>query len=101
MANSFASLSAAFAWGTLAFGIVAFLAALGWGYFIRHWAKEEARKAAKEEVELVAEGIMNEWLTTTGMALLRQASQMSQPATANGQADVANEIAANADDPES
>lgn len=50
MAASFASLSNAFAWGSLILALVAFLAAFAWGRIITARAEREAREMAEAEV---------------------------------------------------
>jgi hypothetical protein len=94
LATAFGALAAAFT-------VVAILIALGtifvgiqWGKTIAREAKDEAAKAARDEVGRLAEPIIDRWLTTEGVAALRQAAQMTQPAGAD---DAANEIAKNVD----
>lgn len=51
MANSFASLSAAFAWGSLILALVAVFAAFAWGRVVTARAEREAREMAETEVK--------------------------------------------------
>jgi len=60
MANSFASLSNAFAWGSLLLALFAALAAIGWGYVVKVWAEEEAERSVKK------------WLEEEALPLLRR-----------------------------
>ena len=60
MAVSFASLSNAFAWGAIFLAFIAVVAAVGWGFLVRHWAEREARAEAAECVKR----LMDKWLPT-------------------------------------
>ena len=64
LANSFASLGSAFAWGALVFALIALLGGVTWGYLVREQAKEEAKRCAEEAVR--------EWLEKQAPALVRQ-----------------------------
>jgi hypothetical protein len=80
LANSFASLSAAFAWGTLFLGLVAVLAAIGWGVLVRVWAEREARKEAAECVKR----LMDKWLVEEAPQIVRKHVELLQNASLGG-----------------
>jgi hypothetical protein len=67
MANSFASLSTAFTWGSILLAFVGILAGLAWGYFVAIRAENEARTAAKR----YAHEIINDWLAKEAPAIIR------------------------------
>ncbi|WP_156347771.1 MULTISPECIES: hypothetical protein [unclassified Sphingomonas] len=68
MANSFASLSNAFAWGSLILALVAVFAAFAWGKIVTARAENEARDMAKAAVE--------EWLQNVAPPLIaREAAE--------------------------
>lgn len=67
MANSFASLSAALAWGSIILAAVAIIAGLAWGRFIAIRAENEARTEAKR----TAEALIAEWLGKEAPGLIR------------------------------
>lgn len=68
LANSFASLSAAFAWGAILLALVAVVAAVGWGFLVRHWAEREARKEAADCVQK----LMDKWLAEEAPQIVRK-----------------------------
>lgn len=68
LANSFASLSAAFAWGSIVLALVAVAAAIGWGYLVKVWAEREARAEAAEFVKKE----MARWLADEAPGIIRQ-----------------------------
>ncbi len=68
LANSFASLSSAFAWGSIWLATVAIIAAAGWGYIVKRWAEDEARKAAAESVQKH----MEKWLAEEAPQIIRK-----------------------------
>ena len=68
IANSFASLSAAFTWGALFLAVIAIVAALGWGYLIRVWAEKEAKYEAQE----CAKREINRWLKEEAPQIIRK-----------------------------
>lgn len=76
--------------------VVAIIGGIAWAKHVRSSAKDAAREAAEEEIKKIAPDIMNAWLTTEGLAALRQASQMAQPTTTTE--DVADDIASRAGD---
>jgi len=80
--------------------IFALITAIAWAIFVRKSAKDEARKAAEEEMKKEAPNIINQWLTTEGIAIMRQALQMAQPTPqpANAGDEPADAIAQNAED---
>ena len=85
LANSFASLSAAFAWGTLFLALVAVLAAIGWGFLVRHWAEREAKKEAAECVDR----LMDKWLVEEAPQIVRKHVELLQNASLGGDDDQA------------
>ena len=68
LANSFASLSSAFAFGSIVLALVAIAVAVGWGYLVKKWAEQEARKEAAECVKI----IMDKWLADEAPKIIRQ-----------------------------
>ncbi|RYG89603.1 MAG: hypothetical protein EON59_01295 [Alphaproteobacteria bacterium] len=74
LANSFASLSAAFAWGSIILAIIALAAAIGWGYVVKVWAEQEARKEAAECVKRQ----MDKWLAEEAPQLIRRSVELLQ-----------------------
>ena len=68
LANSFASLSNAFAFGSIILALVAIVGAVGWGYLVKKWAEEEARKEAAECVKK----IMDRWLADEAPQIIRK-----------------------------
>jgi membrane protein involved in colicin uptake len=55
MANSFASLSAALAWGATIFALIVFVVGLTWMNIVVGRAEREARKVAETEAKKIAE----------------------------------------------
>ena len=70
LAATFGALANALTLGAIIIAVLIALVGFAWGRFIASEATDEAVKAVREEVERVAEGIMNEWLSTDGLALL-------------------------------
>lgn len=64
LANSFASLGAAFAWGSLIFALIALLGGIAWAKLVRGQAKDEAKRCAEETVR--------EWLNKEAPGIIRQ-----------------------------
>jgi hypothetical protein len=74
LANSFASLSAAFAWGAILLALIAIVAAVGWGFLVRHWAEREARVEADECVKR----LMDKWLVDEAPQIVRKHVELLQ-----------------------
>lgn len=72
LANAFASLSMALAWGSLLLGIVAIVAGVAWARHVRKSAEEEARAEARKCVE----ELMREWRSTDLPPLVRQSVEV-------------------------
>jgi hypothetical protein len=68
MANSFASLSAAFAWGSIILAIVALFGGIAWGWLVTVKAEREARKIA----EACTRDYIEKWLAEKAPELVRQ-----------------------------
>lgn len=68
LANSFASLSAALTWGTILLAMVAIVAAVGWGFLVRHWAEREAKREAQE----CAQKFVDRWLVDEAPQIIRK-----------------------------
>ena len=83
LANSFASLSAAFAWGALFLAVLAVAAGVGWGFLVKGWAEKEARREAAECVKKQ----MDKWLTDEAPGLIRQHVENLQNASLGGDGD--------------
>ncbi len=90
MANSFASLSSAFAWGSLLLAAVAIAAAIAWGWFVKGWAEKEAQKEAKK----CADTYIADWLANEAPAIVRQHVEYLSDATVGSgdDGDAADEI---------
>jgi hypothetical protein len=71
LAASFGALALALTVGAIVIAILIAIAGFAWGRMIAREAKEEAVKAVREEVARVAEGIMDDWLSTKGLETLR------------------------------
>jgi large-conductance mechanosensitive channel len=67
MATSFASLSNAFAWGSLIVAIMAFIMALAWGKIVTARAEKEARDEAKK----CANELIAKWLAEEAPQIIR------------------------------
>jgi hypothetical protein len=74
LANSFASLSAAFAWGSILLALIAVGAGIGWGFYVKHWAEREAREEATKCVKV----LMDKWLAEEAPQLIRQSVELLQ-----------------------
>ncbi len=96
LAASFGALSSALTYGAIVIALITLLVGFAWGRYIAMEATKEALKGVREEVQRVTKAIMNEWLSVEGVAIIREARQMSQPTSAPGSADVADAIAAKA-----
>ena len=77
LANSFASLSAAFAWGSILLALIAIVAAIGWGFLVRHWAEREARAEAAECVKK----LMDKWLVDEAPQIISKHVELLQSAS--------------------
>lgn len=77
LANSFASLSAALAWGSILLALIAIVAAIGWGFLVRHWAEREARAEAAECVKK----LMDKWLVDEAPQIIRKHVELLQNAS--------------------
>ena len=99
LATSFASLSVIIGLLTTVIAFGALLGLVVWGIFVRTWAKEEARRAADEELKRIAGPKLDEWLSTEGIAILLRASQLTQPvASPSSPVDISGAIADAQDD---
>lgn len=94
MAASFASLSNAFAWGSIILALVAVFAAFTWGKIVTARAEREAREMAQAEVE--------KWLANVAPPLIaREASEFLRTFRAEATTsdeDLANLVAAAGND---
>lgn len=77
LANSIASLSSAFAWGSLLLAVVAILGALTWGWIVKGWAEKEA----KQEAERCAKQKIDAWLTDEAPNIVRRHVEMLNDAS--------------------
>jgi hypothetical protein len=68
MANSFASLSTAFTWGSLILALVAIIGGLAWGWIVAKKAENEARTEAKR----CAEAFIEKWLADEAPRIVRE-----------------------------
>lgn len=68
MAASFASLSNAFAWGSIILAVIAVIAALAWGKVVTATAEKEAKSMAKS----CADEYIKEWLAKEAPGIIRQ-----------------------------
>ncbi len=68
MAASFASLSNAFAWGSIILAIIAVFAALAWGKIVTATAEKEAKAMAKA----CADDYIKDWLAKEAPGIIRQ-----------------------------
>lgn len=98
LAVSLASQANAISVSAAILGGLALISAVGWAIFVRASAKEEARKAAEEEVRKEAPAIIDAWLSTEGLAVMRQAAQLAQPSPTISSLDTSNAVAAAAGD---
>jgi hypothetical protein len=65
---SLSALSTAFTYGSLLVAAVAIVAAIGWGFLVRHWAEREAKKEAQECVDRM----MAKWLSEEAPQIIRK-----------------------------
>lgn len=77
MATSFASLSNAFAWGSIILAVVAIIAALAWGKSVTASAEKEARDMAKS----CAEDYIKKWLAEQAPGIIRERVDLIMDAT--------------------
>lgn len=68
LANSFASLSNAFAWGSLLLAVIAIVSAAAWGWFVKGWAEKEAKKEAQE----CTQKFIDKWLAEEAPQIVRR-----------------------------
>ena len=74
MATSLSSLSTAFAFGSVLLGLIALVAAFGWGYVVTVRAEREARKEAKA----CAREMIDRWLVEEAPLIVRRKLEMLQ-----------------------
>jgi hypothetical protein len=72
VATSFGALAADFAFGAGLVGLIAVIAVIGWGYFVRVWAKEEARAEAERCANKRVKELMDEWLAREAPQIVRR-----------------------------
>lgn len=77
LANSFASLSAAFAWGSLFLAIVAIIAGIGWAKYVAGQAENEARTEAAK----CAKAYIEKWLIDEAPGLVRNHVELLRSTT--------------------
>lgn len=77
LANSFASLSAAFAWGSIVLGLIAVLAAIAWGKIVTMIAEKEAREEAKR----CANTYIRKWLVEEAPGIIQRHLELLNDAT--------------------
>lgn len=80
LANSFASLSAAFAWGAIVLAVIAIIAAVAWGKVVTITAEKEAREEAKR----CADTYIQNWLAADAPGIIRQHVEYLQDTTLGG-----------------
>ncbi|MEA3009920.1 MAG: hypothetical protein QOJ91_1612 [Sphingomonadales bacterium] len=85
MAASFASLSNAFAWGSIVLAVVAIIAALAWGKIVSVTAEREARDMAKR----IAEDYITNWMAQNAPAIIQRHVEFMQDATVGEGSDAA------------
>lgn len=73
LANSFASLGVAIAWGGTILAIIALIAGIAWAKLLRGIAREEARRCAEERME--------KWLAEEAPQLLSRMNASMQDAS--------------------
>ena len=83
MANSFAALSAAFAWGSILLALVGIAGAVGWGFLVKNWAEKAARTAATE----CAQRHVDKWLEKEAPRIIREHVELLQSASLGEQND--------------
>jgi hypothetical protein len=90
MASSFASLSSAFAWGSIILAVVAVIAALAWGKIVTSTAEKEAKAMAKA----CADDYIKEWLSKEAPGIIRERVDFILDATlgSGNDSDAADEI---------
>ena len=77
MATSFASLSSAFAWGSLILAVIAIVAGLAWGKIVTATAEREAKRMAKD----CADDYINTWLAEKAPGIIRERVDLILDAT--------------------
>lgn len=80
MAASFASLSNAFAWGSLILAGVAIIAAFAWGKVVTATAEREARDMAKQ----CAEDYIKDWMAKNAPGIIQRHVEFIQDTTMGG-----------------
>ena len=68
LANSFASLSNTLAGMSLLVGVIALLAGIGWGLWVKKWAEDTAKVEAKAH----ARALVEEWCRTEAPQIVRR-----------------------------
>ncbi|HEX4694208.1 hypothetical protein [Sphingomonas sp.] len=95
MANSFASLSTAIAWGSVIFALIGIVAGIAWGKIVTIQAENEARTEAKR----AANELIKEWLSNQAPAIIRAHVELMGRTVLRGDEDddaAADEIGKNA-----
>jgi hypothetical protein len=77
MAASFASLSNAFAWGSIVLAVVAIVAALAWGKLVTASAEREAKEMAKR----CAKEYIQDWMADNAPGIIRSQVDLLNDAT--------------------
>lgn len=100
VADSLAGLSASIAFGSLVLAVVAFIAALGWGFFFVGLARHEARIHAKKTVDDQIRGLCEEWLSKNVPRMFREYANLATPSSNESDSGSfnANQVAENVDD---
>lgn len=80
LANSFASLSAALAWGSIGLAILAIVVGFGWAKIVTAEAKNEARTEAAKCAKLY----IDEWLREMAPAIVRTHVEYLRSTTISG-----------------
>ena len=81
IATSFASLGAAFAWGSILLGVVALLGGIAWGIVVKAKAEAEARAVATQVAQDCVEVLVNKWLTEKAPQIIRENVELLGNAT--------------------
>jgi hypothetical protein len=89
LANSFASLSAALAWGAFLLAVISVLAAVGIGSYVLRQSRKFARRVARQEAQVR----VDEWLREKAPNIIGQYVQDLSPASeAQRREDAADQI---------
>ena len=83
MANSFASLSTAIAWGALVLAVLAVVVGVAWAKIVAAQAENEARTEAAK----YAKAYIDTWLVDVAQALVRTHVEYLHSTTISGEAD--------------